>query len=40
MSAEELAKLARNPVGNLVSLPLRNDTNFDFDPEHAGRCLL
>ena len=27
MSAEELAKLAQNPVGNLVSVPFQNNTN-------------
>ena len=28
MSAEELAKLAQNPVGNLISVPFQNNTNF------------
>ncbi|MBN8507238.1 MAG: transporter [Burkholderiales bacterium] len=32
MSAEELAKLAQNPVGNLISLPLQNNTNFNVGP--------
>ncbi len=27
MSAEELAKLAQNPVGNLISVPFQNNTN-------------
>jgi len=27
MSDEELAKLAQNPVGNLVSVPFQNNTN-------------
>ena len=32
MSAEELAKLAQNPVGNLISLPFQNNTNLNFGP--------
>jgi len=32
LSPEELAKLAQNPVGNLISLPFQNNTNFDFGP--------
>jgi hypothetical protein len=32
MSAEELAKLAQNPVGNLVSVPFQNNTNFNVGP--------
>ena len=32
MSAEELAKLAQNPVGNLISVPFQNNTNFNFGP--------
>lgn len=31
-SAEELAKLAQNPIANLVSVPFQNNTNFDFGP--------
>ena len=27
LSAEELAKLAQNPVGNLISVPFQNNTN-------------
>jgi len=30
MSAEELAKLAQNPVGNLISVPFQNNTNPAF----------
>ena len=33
MSAEELAKLAQNPVGNLVSVPFQNNTNFNVGPQ-------
>jgi hypothetical protein len=32
MSAEELAKLAQNPVGNLISVPFQNNTNFNVGP--------
>ncbi len=31
-SAEELAELAQNPVGNLISVPLENNTNFNAGP--------
>jgi hypothetical protein len=30
MSAEELTRLARNPVANLISLPFQNSTNLNF----------
>jgi hypothetical protein len=33
LSSEELAKLAQNPVGNLISLPIQNNTNLNFGPE-------
>jgi hypothetical protein len=32
MSATELAKLAQNPVGNLISVPFQNNTNFNYGP--------
>ena len=32
LSTEELAKLAQNPVGNLVSVPFQNNTNFNYGP--------
>src|SRR3982751_1823593 len=32
MTAEELAKLAQNPVGNLISIPFQNNTNLNFGP--------
>ena len=32
MSTEELAKLAQNPVGNLISVPFQNNTNFNYGP--------
>ncbi|MCB1702817.1 MAG: hypothetical protein KDI14_18535 [Halioglobus sp.] len=33
LSAEELAKLAQNPVGNMISVPIQNNTNLNFGPE-------
>ena len=32
MSPEELAKLAQNPVGDLISVPFQNNTNFNVGP--------
>ena len=32
LSAEALAKLAQNPVANLVSVPFQNNTNFNAGP--------
>ena len=32
LSAEELAKLTQNPVGNLISVPFQNNTNFNVGP--------
>lgn len=40
LSAEELAKLAQNPVGNLISLPLQNNTNFDVGPQQGTQNIL
>ena len=40
MSAEELAKLAQNPVGNLVSLPFQNNTNFNVGPRDGTQNIL
>ena len=40
MSAEELAKLAQNPVGNLISLPFQNNTNFNFGPREGTQNIL
>lgn len=33
LSSEQLAKLAQNPVGNLISIPVQNNTNLNFGPE-------
>ncbi|MBL0354128.1 MAG: neuromedin U [Dechloromonas sp.] len=40
MSAEELAKLAQNPVGNLISVPFQNNTNLNFGPEKKTQNVL
>ena len=40
MSAEELAKLAQNPVGNLISLPFQNNTNFNVGPLNGTQNIL
>ena len=37
LSAEELAKIAQNPVGNMISVPFQNNTNLNFGPEKARR---
>jgi hypothetical protein len=37
LSAEELAKLAQNPVGNLISVPFQNNTNLNFGPDKGRR---
>ena len=29
---EDLAQAAQNPVGDLISVPLQNNTNFGFGP--------
>ena len=40
MTAEELATLAQNPVGNLISLPFQNNTNFDVGPRDGTQNIL
>jgi hypothetical protein len=40
MSAEELAKIAQNPVGNLISVPFQNNTNLNFGPEKGTQNVL
>lgn len=32
LSAEELAKLAQNPVGNLISVPFQDNVNLNYGP--------
>ena len=40
LSAEELAKLAQNPVGNLISVPFQNNTNFNIGPLSGTQNIL
>ena len=40
LSSEELAKLAQNPVGNLISVPFQNNTNLNFGPEKGTQNIL
>ncbi len=40
LSAEELAKLAQNPVGNLISVPFQNNSNFNFGPQKGTQNVL
>ena len=40
MSAEELAKLAQNPVGNLISVPFQNNTNFNVGSQDRTQNIL
>ena len=40
MSSEDLAKLAQNPVGNLVSVPFQNNTNFNVGPQSGTQNIL
>jgi len=40
LSKEELAKLAQNPVANLISLPFQNNTNFNTGPLNGTQNIL
>src|SRR5258705_3382792 len=40
LSAEELAKRAQNPVGNLISVPFQNNSNFNFGPQKGTQNVL
>lgn len=40
MSAEDLAKLAQNPVGNLISVPFQYNGNVNFGPEKGTQSVL
>lgn len=40
LSPEDLAKLAQNPVGNLISLPFQNNTNFNTGPLNGTQNIL
>jgi hypothetical protein len=39
-SAEDLAKAAQNPIGNLISLPFQNNTNFGVGPQDGTQNIL
>jgi len=40
LSAEELAKIAQNPVGAMISVPLQNNTNFNVGPLSGTQNIL
>ena len=40
LSAEELAKIAQNPVANMISIPFQNNFNFDVGPNKATQYLM
>lgn len=40
LSTEELAKLAQNPVGKLISVPFQNNSNLNFGPEKKTQNVL
>ena len=33
LSAEQLAEMAQNPIGNMISLPFQDNINFNVGPE-------
>ena len=39
-SSADLAKQAQNPIANLISLPLQNNTNFGIGPEDETQNIL
>jgi hypothetical protein len=40
VSTEDLAKAAQNPIGNLISVPFQNNTNFGVGPEGGTQNIL
>jgi len=40
LSAEELAKMAQNPVGAMISVPFQNNTNFNVGPLSGTQNIL
>lgn len=40
LSAEQLAKLAQNPIANLISVPFQNNTNFNYGPRDGTQNIL
>ena len=39
-AAEDLAKMSQNPVANMISLPLQNNTTFNWGPQEKTRNVL
>ena len=39
-STEELAKAAQNPIANMISLPLQNNTNLNIGPNDSSQNIL
>lgn len=40
LSTEQLAKIAQNPVGNIISVPFQNNTNLNYGPEEKTQNVL
>jgi hypothetical protein len=40
LSADELARLAQNPVANMISVPFQNNTNFNYGPRDGTQNIL
>ena len=40
LSAQELAKMAQNPVANLISVPFQDNVNFNVGPEDGAQNVL
>lgn len=40
LSSEQLAKLAQNPIANLISVPFQNNTNFGYGPNRGVQDIL
>ena len=40
LSAEDLAKLAQNPIANLISIPFQNNANLNYGPEGGTQNIL
>jgi len=40
LSAEELAKLAQNPVGNMISVPFQDNVNLNYGPQKRTQNIL
>jgi len=39
-TSSDLAKQAQNPIANMISLPLQNNTNFNVDPRERTQNIL